>query len=501
MNSAVLRFFTLASMLGCLIACSHKNSTNPMAPVAQRGDLLSTPTMAASYSPSELLSLAGGNDLGKTLLQLTVNPTCTIAVYHLQYQTVDPAGNLTPASGALMVPSGTNCQGSRPVLLYAHGTTTDRAYNFADLSAGDSGEAVVVAVEFAAQGYIVVAPNYVGYDTSTLGYHPYLNADQQSKDMIDSLTAARAALPTLGVASSDGGKLFVSGYSQGGYVAMATHRALQAAGITVTAAVPMSGPYALSAISDAVFEGQVNLSAVENTALLATSYQHAYGNVYVNATDVFETPYASDIEGLLPSTTSVSDLVTEGKLPDAMFSTTPPDSTFADVTPATAPANLATVFAQGFGTPFLISNAYRLSYLQDVGANPDGGLNATNGLPPSAPGNPFRQDLKLNDLRTWVPTAPVLLCGGSEDPTSFFFNTTLMQSYWTQNGGGAVFSVLDVDSAPTANDPYVDEKAGFAAAKALVRLDRGDAAVFADYHATLVPPFCITAAKSFFDAH
>jgi hypothetical protein len=49
---------------------------------------------------------------------------------------------------------------------------------------------------FAAEGYIVVAPNYVGYDTSTLGYHPYLNADQQSKDMIDALTAARSALPT-----------------------------------------------------------------------------------------------------------------------------------------------------------------------------------------------------------------------------------------------------------------------------------------------------------------
>jgi hypothetical protein len=501
MNNLVLRFFPLASTLACLIACSHRTSVNPMAPVAQRGDLLSTPTLVASYSPSDLLRLAGGNDLGKLLLQLAVNPTCMIAVYHLQYQTVDPAGNLTPASGALMVPSGTNCQGSRPVLLYAHGTTTDRGYNFADLSASDSGEALIVAVEFAAQGYIVVAPNYVGYDTSTLGYHPYLNADQQSKDMIDSLTAARAALPNLGVTSSDGGKLFVSGYSQGGYVAMATHRALQAAGTTVTAAVTMSGPYALSATSDAVFEGQVNLDAVENTVLLATSYQHAYGNVYANATDVFETPYASGVDGLLPSTTSVGDLETQGLLPGALFSSTPPNPTLADVTPATSPANLASVFAQGFGMPFLVSNAYRLSYLQDAAANPDGGLTGTNGLPPSAPGIGFRQDLKMNDMRTWVPTAPVLLCGGSEDPTSFFFNTTLMQSYWTQNGGGAVFSVLDVDSAPTANDPYASEKAIFAAAKALIRLDGGDAAVFADYHATLMPPFCITAAKTFLDAH
>ena len=31
-----------------------------------------------------------------------------------------------------------------------------------------------MAAVFAAQGYIVVAPNYAGYDGSTLDYHPYL---------------------------------------------------------------------------------------------------------------------------------------------------------------------------------------------------------------------------------------------------------------------------------------------------------------------------------------
>jgi hypothetical protein len=511
MNIFALRFMTLASTVACLIGCSHKDSMgSTVAPAAQRGDLIAAPTKVASYAPSDLLGLAGGTDLGKTLLQLTVSPVCSITIYHLQYHTVDPAGQLTPASGALMVPSGAaSCQGGRPVLLYAHGTTTDRGYNFADLTASDSGEALVVAIEFAAQGYVVVAPNYVGYDTSTLGYHPYLNADQQSKDMIDALTAARTALPNLGAVSSDGGKLFVSGYSQGGHVAMATHRAMQTAGMTVTAVAPMSGPYALSATVDAVFLGQVNLSAVANTTLLVTSYQHAYGNVYANATDVFESPYAASIDALLPSGTPLSELENQGKLPGAQFDSAPPDASLAGLTPATTPATLATVFAQGFGTPFLVSNGYRLSYVQDVTANPDGGLSGTDGLPPGAPGNGFRQDLKLNDLRTWVPTSPVFLCGGSSDPTAFFFNTTLMENYWTKNGGAAEFSVLDVDSAATANDPYAGEKAGFAAAEALLRVaaiaggatDGGDAEVFADYHAVLVPPFCVTAAKSFFDAH
>ena len=119
---------------------------------------------------------------------------------------VDPAGTFTLASAALMVPddSASPCQGERPVVLYAHGTNTNKAFNLADLESSENGEGLLMAGVFAAEGYIVVAPNYVGYDTSTLGYHPYLNGDQQSKDMIDALTAARTALPTSRRSRHDG---------------------------------------------------------------------------------------------------------------------------------------------------------------------------------------------------------------------------------------------------------------------------------------------------------
>jgi hypothetical protein len=478
-----------------------------------RGALLqSPPAVMATFAPTDLLGLLGVSPLGQLLLQLSYSAECTVTIYHIEYQTVDPAGNLTPASGALMVPSGAGaCQGPSPVLLYAHGTQTDRNYDIANLNADDNDEGLLMAAVFAAKGYIVVAPNYVGYDTSTLSYHPYLDADQQSKDMIDALAASRSALPTMQVPSTtDSGKLFITGYSQGGFVAMATHRAMQAAGAVVTAAAPLSGPYALAAFGDAVFEGDVNASAVENLTLLAASYQNAYGNLYTNTTDIFAAPYASDIAALLPSTTALSTLESNGSLPPALFSSTPPSAAYAAQTPALAPANLAPVFAAGFGPTFLVTNAYRLSYLQDAAASPDGGFpTVTNGLPPASPSNTLRQALKLNDLRTWGPTAPVLLCGGDSDPTVFYFDTELMQDYWTANSPASVFTVLDVDSAATANDPYASLKTGFAAAKAAVRLDAiasgatdgGDSAVLAHYHAGLVPPFCLSAAKSFFDAH
>ena len=55
------------------------------------------------------------------------------------------------------------------------------------------------------------------------------------------------------------------------------------------------------------------------------------------------------------------------------------------MTPATTPANLAPVFAIGFGTEHLLTNDFRLAYLQDADANPDGGFpTLTDGLPPAS---------------------------------------------------------------------------------------------------------------------
>ncbi|MEJ1961412.1 MAG: hypothetical protein WDO56_07650 [Gammaproteobacteria bacterium] len=192
-----------------------------------------------------------------------------------------------------------------------------------------------------------------------------------------------------------------------------------------------------------------------------------------------------------------------------MFNSTPPDPSFAPLTPAIDPAALAPVFAQGFGADDLITNAYRLSYLQDTQTAPDGAFpTKTDGLPPANPTHALRRALKLNDLRSWAPTAPVLLCAGSQDPTVFYLNTQAMQDYWTVSAPTASVTVLNVDAAPASGDPYTDLKIGFQAAKDAVRTaaviggasDGGDDAVFSDYHAGLVPPFCLSAVRSFFDA-
>jgi alpha/beta superfamily hydrolase len=474
-----------------------------------RGTLLQSPPALLSTvtAPSLLLELNLATN--QQLLSLSGAPVCDILMYDIRYETVGGANEATTASAALMVPTGlgANCTGARPIVLYAHGTTTDRAFTMANLQ---NAETLTLAAQFATKGYIVVAPNYAGFDTSTLDYHPYLIADQQSKDMIDALAAARTALPLASVTlTQDSGQLFITGYSQGGYVAMATHRAMQAAGMKVTAAAPMSGPYALAAFVDAVFYGEVNGGATVSSTLLLTAYQKAYGNIYANPADVFENQYAAGIDTLLPSTTPRSQLYLQGSLPEfALFSSTPPDPAFAADTPPTTPANLAEVFALGFGAGNLLQNSYRLSYLQDAQANPDGGWpTATTGIAAAAPGLPWRQALRMNDLRNWVPTVPVLLCGGDVDPLVFWLNTALMQSYWASHApASASISVVDLDSAASSNDPYANLKTDFAIAKALVAAsavaqgatDGGALAVAEAYHTLLVSPFCFAAVRSFF---
>ena len=490
-----------------LAGCGTDSMTAATPTSTARGTLLYDPPLRiASLTAATFTANLNANPSGAQLLEVAGTPACGVDFYYIQYNTVGGKGETTTASGALMVPtgSGAQCSGPRPIVLYAHGTNADRTLNIADITNTGNTEGALIAAMFAAQGYIVVAPNYAGYDTSTLTYHPYLNADQQSKDMIDALTAARTALPhTMTTSTTDGGKLFITGYSEGGHVAMATHRAMQAAGMAVTASAPMSGPYALEALGDAVFYGQVNIGSTIFTPLLVTSYQEAYGNIYQNLTDVYEANYAPKMADLLPSVTPLATLYANGSLPElALFSSTTPVTGNATLDAELAvPTN--PVFAAGFGTGNLVTNNYRLAYVQDAIANPDGAVppptSPTASVAPAAdPQNTLRIAFKTNDLRNWTPTSPVLMCGGDEDPTVFFsVDTLVMQQFWAALPAGLI-TVVDIN-APVTNpaDPFAAAKVGYQQTIAGIAASGGASAAVQAIHATEAP-FCTAVARGFF---
>jgi acetyl esterase/lipase len=453
----------------------------------------------------------------------------------------------------MMVPTGiaAPCTGQRPIVLYAHGTSTVKSFNLA--AVGDPtndaySESALIGAMFAAQGYIVVAPNYAGYDTSTLPYHPYLNADQQSKDMIDALTAARSALGHIFASgTTDSGNLFITGYSQGGHVAMATHKAMETlylsdpvtyAKMKVTASAPMSGPYAMEAFGDAMFFGNVDIGGTLFAPMLATSYQKEYGNIYTNTTDIFKSPYATGIDTLLPSMTPYTTLFTNNILPQsALFDSLAPSSTTGISAVDNAVNGIFAVsnspsspFAFGFDSAnYLINNSYRLAYVQDAVENADDVLatSPTTLALAASPANTLRQAFKANDLRNFTPSAPVLLCGGHNDPTVFYkVNAGTVATLSTAN---PYVSTIDVDGAGTIHygSPLsTSPNGGLAALETGLQQQFSIAltsatsqaitaygaegltgaalttavtsAVAQSYHGTLVPPFCTKAAQQFF---
>jgi hypothetical protein len=491
------------------------------------------PLRIASVDATTFQAQIASTASGQQLLQVTGNPTCGVDFYYLKFQTKGGANEVTESSGALMVPTGPagTCSGARPIVLYAHGTQPLQTANIADITNNANTEGALIAAMFAAQGYIVVAPNYAGYDSSTLGYHPFLDAAQQSGEMMDILAAARTALPqTLASATTDSGKLFITGYSQGGHVAMATMRAMQEAGEKVTAAAPMSGPYALEAFGDAVMFGNVNLGSTVFMPMITSSYQHAYRNIYNVTTDIYSPPFAAGIELVLPNVAPLNTLFANGQLlATALFDSTTPVVTLpasvpnsqvlsAELTAALAvpsdPNNPNTpLFQLGFGSPFMVINDFRVAFALDAATNPDGAVpHPVVGVPLAAvePTQTLRKALYLNDMRngSWGPMEPTLLCGGDQDPTVFFsVNTGTMAAFWSAEVQAGLITVLDVGAAPAG--PFAAVQQGFQdSQKALLQFYQSTAggglslaaaqqAVVQNYH-TNVAPFCSLAARAFF---
>jgi len=166
------------------------------------------------------------------------------------------------------------------------------------------------------------------------------------------------------------------------------------------------------------------------------------------------------------------------------------------------------VFAVGFGTGNLILDSYRLGYLQDAQANPDGGFpTVTTGLTAASPQLPWRQALQRMICATGCPWLRCSFAAVMSTRSCFWLNTQLMQNYWAGDApASASIGVLDLEAPVSTSDAYTNLKQGFQAAKTVVAAnavlqgatDGGAAAVAEAYHATLVAPFCVAAAKSFF---
>ena len=196
----------------------------------KRGDLISS-TKRASHS---LTTMKQALDRSKYRAKYAVK------TYKIIYQTIDAKGKKVNASGLLAVPQKDYDQKS-PLLVHLHDTLTKDTNAPSYLY-----QSTHKISKTASLGYIVIAPDYLGYGRSRHRTHPFLHAKTLASATIDMMKASKEWLKNHKVKFNR--QVFLEGYSEGGFAAMATHREIEkhySQLFTVSASAPAAGPYDL----------------------------------------------------------------------------------------------------------------------------------------------------------------------------------------------------------------------------------------------------------------
>lgn len=216
---------------------------------------------------------------------------CGVEYYKMTYTSVDAKGQADTLSGLLVIPD--DATATYPVLVYEHGTSDCKTCipSSYGSTGGDEGQAGVL---FAGMGYVALLPDYVGMGDGR-GFQTYVHYSTTISATEDMLKAFRAWAPANNVLINN--QLFITGYSQGGYAAMAFHKYMQStygAG-SVTAAAHNSGPYSLSGVMrDLILvDSAYNYPAyIPNTMLGMNEHYEMYSDI----NDFFKPEFISDIQ-------------------------------------------------------------------------------------------------------------------------------------------------------------------------------------------------------------
>jgi hypothetical protein len=285
--------------------------------------------------------------------------------FKIPYTTRDEKGNELKASGLFVIPTGLpDMVKSLGLSMVSddHGTifTNSEAPSvIADNTGAPDGASIILT---ALGGFATLQPDYIGFGDSSEHYHPFVLKDSLANATVDFIKQVKVFARDNNITLNN--QLFLTGYSEGGYAAMATLKKIEeeAIDLSVSMAAPMAGPYALKTMADAVLS-QPKLVVPSFMANVA----YAYGQAYEQDIDSFvNDPYA----GKLPSLFS------------GEFNEIEIDAALTQVT--TGESGL---FKSSFVNDYFISE-----------------------------NNWFKEAATTNNVHAWVPTSPVKLvhCQGDD---------------------------------------------------------------------------------------
>jgi len=271
-----------------------------------------TQFLTRSASEIKTFMQASGLDLPLDAIQYDV------VIYHVTYRTQFKGSEIL-ASGVVILPETSSSVG---MVSFQHGTIT--AHSQAPSMLPLNSSELIYYSSLSTIGMITAVPDFIGFGTSSNVMHPYYVEEYTASSVMDLLVAAKELAHEKGVSFNE--KLFLAGYSQGGYATMATHKAIEENGLSgfdLIASFPAAGGYDIKGVQEYFFN-QVTYDDPYYLAYVARSYQTAY-EWTAPLSDFFKAPYASLIPGLFDGTktggqinaqltTTVADLVTDDLL-------------------------------------------------------------------------------------------------------------------------------------------------------------------------------------------
>lgn len=375
------------------LSCSDENDQTP---VIEEDNLVKA-TLVGSRSAAELQFLIqlSGRNLDPALVKHDVD------IYKVIYSTTYQNSKIN-VSGLIVLPKTATPVG---MLSFQHGTIVQQ--NNAPSRQSQNSLEVISYAALASMGFITVIPDMIGFAESKEIFHPYYVEEPTASAVIDNLKAAKSLAAEKNIDFNT--RLFLAGYSQGGYATMAAHKSLEKKaleGFELIASFPAAGGYDIKSMQEYFF----SLDTYSNPYYLAyvgRSYQTYYDRPTL-LNDFFNEPYAAKIPSLFDGIKSAGEINTQ----------------------------LTTV----------IKALVKAEILVNIGSAPQYQY--------------LREAFENNSLLDWKPTLPMYLYHGDADTTVPYQNSEL--TYQKLISNGAAIGKLQLIPLPGADhrsgiEPYIED--------------------------------------------
>ncbi|MEH0154355.1 lipase family protein [Limibacter armeniacum] len=207
-------------------------------------------------------------------------------VYAIIYKTTYQ-GNEIQASGLVSVPKLSD---PSPLIMVHRGTI------FSDTETPSENPLSPYAL-FGTLGYISFTPDLIGFGASKDVFHPYFEYEHTVDASLDMLVAVKELLNELEITYDP--TLFITGYSQGGYSAMATLKGMEDSsddfGVEIGGVAAGAGGYDINKVMDEIVM-EDTYSSPGFLTFVVQSYHETY-NWDTPYSEYFNEPYAQRIAG------------------------------------------------------------------------------------------------------------------------------------------------------------------------------------------------------------